>query len=122
MMVKLLSFHLLFQGDFIIVNLLTIVYILETFYFKKGSKKLIFPIFSILIIYWLHLCIYLFSSLTLEGVKGICKIDIIPLLLFLYLLLPVRKNKRTKTLIIISIIVYFSFWALLLLFHHFSNM
>ena len=115
-----MDFYLWFKGDFIIVNILTITYLIYSYKKKIQTDKIIrYSLIFVTEFFWS--CFFLRYILTNEVIRSIAGLLTIPILLLYYLFLPV-KNKRYTKYSLILLISYFVFWIFLYLAHYYSNM
>lgn len=115
-----MDFYLWFKGDLVLVNVLSITYLIYS-YKKKIQTDIIIRYSLIFLIVFFWSCFFLRHFFTNEEVRGITGLITMPILLLYYLFLPV-KNKRYTKCSLILLILYFAFWTLLYFIHYFSIM
>ena len=69
-------------------------------------------------------CLFLngFLTLTVEEVKGIARLLVIPALVLCYIFAPVQKNKKGIRLAIFALFLYMLFWSALYILYYYSEM
>jgi hypothetical protein len=115
-----MDFYLWFKGDLILVNILSISYLIYSYKKKIQTDKIIrYSLIFFTVFFWF--CFFLKYIFTNEEIRGIIGLITIPILLLYYLFLPV-KNKRYIKYSLILLILYFIFWVVLYFTHYYSMM
>lgn len=117
----MLDFYILFVGDILFVSSLTIIYLLYSYTRKIKTDKFIkYTLYFIFAFYWLFFI--LSAKFTINELRGIAGICIIPLSIIYYLLIPIHKSSNSIKVLLTSLITYLLFWLALLALHFHSNM
>ena len=117
----MLDFHLLFTGDLLFVSLLTVIYLLYSYFKKvKTDKDIKYILVFTFLFYWLFFILNI--KFTAHELRGIAGISIIPSFIIYYLLIPIKKSITQKRILFGILIAYILFWLTLLILHFYSNM
>lgn len=115
-----MDFYLFFKGDLILVNILSITYLIYSFTKKIQTDKIIrYSLIFLTVFFWL--CFFLKYIFTNEEIRGIIGLITMPVLLLYYLFLLVKNKRYTKHSFIL-LILYFIFWIVLYFAHYYSMM
>lgn len=116
-----MDFHLLFKGDIIFVTALTLIYLVYSYVKKIRTDKAICYVLTYITAFF-FVCLFLNGFLTVEDVKGIAGILLIPAIILCYVFAPIQKNKREIRSAIFALLSYILFWIILYGLHYYSEM